>query len=101
MLGKNYKVYVLIHRKKHESLLSEDESAKALTKAMMRFNHRKSSESKFGKIVYSLTLHEKIARITIPYDDNNVILISAEPDADFNKLMMKKIIPYLQRDDSK
>jgi hypothetical protein len=53
-------------------------------------------EKSFGKITFSLTLHERVARIAVPLHDKYVVLISADKDADHMDLIRHDIFPTLQ-----
>jgi len=89
----------LIHREGHTPLLSDGESTPALTQATMRLLSRKLHDSKLGRTVYSLTVHEYIARISIPLGDDSALLLSVNRNANYNDIVFKKVRPVLQRHD--
>ena len=80
-------------------MLSEGESTPALTQATFRLLSRKLHESKIGKTIYSLTVHEFIARISIPLGDDAALLLSVNRNAIYNDIVFKKVKPVLQRHD--
>jgi len=95
----NGRVEALIHREGHIPLLSEGESTPALTQATMRLLSRKLHDSKLGKTVYSLTVHEHVARISIPLGDDSALLLSVDRNAIYDDIVFKKVKPVIQRHD--
>jgi hypothetical protein len=83
------------HRSGKKSLTSQTEGQAALIQATARYFNRKLHDKKFGKTMFSLTMHEKVARIAIPLQDKYVILISAEKYADHTDLVMNDIFATL------
>ncbi len=95
----NGSVDALIHREGHMPLLSDGESTPALTQATMRLLSRKLHDSKLGKTIYSLTVHEHVTRISIPLSDDSVLLLSVDRNAIYDDIVFKKVKPVLQRHD--
>ena len=95
----NGSVGALIHREGLTPLLSDGESTPALTQATIRLLSRKLHEGKLGKTVYSLTVHEHIARISIPLGDDSALLLSVDKNTIYDDLVFKKIKPVLQSND--
>ncbi len=93
----NGSIGALIHREGHTPLLSDGESTPALTQATFRLLSRKLHESKIGKTVYSLTVHEYIARISIPLGDDLALLLSVDRKSNYSDIIFKKVKPVLQR----
>ena len=95
----NGAVDVLIHREGHIPLLSDGESTPALTQATFRLLSRKLHESKIGKTIYSLSVHEYIARISIPLGDDLALLLSVDRKSNYSDIIFKKVKPILERHD--
>ena len=95
----NGTVGALIHREGHTPLLSDGESTPALTQATFRLLSRKLHESKMGKTVYSLSVHEYIARISIPLGDDLALLLSVDRKSNYSDIIFKKVRPILERHD--
>ncbi len=95
----NGSIGALIHREGHTPLLSDGESTPALTQATFRLLSRKLHESKLGKTIYSLTVHEFIARISIPLDDDSALLLSVDRNSNYSDIIFKKVKPILERHD--
>jgi hypothetical protein len=74
-----------LHRQDRDSLASHNEGNAFLTQAAVRFYNRKLLEDNFGKIQYTLTIHERVIRISFPLLDC-VLLISADRDGNFESL---------------
>jgi len=79
------------HRNDETSLTTRMGGQAALIQATVRFFNRRIHDKNFGKTIYSLTLHEKVARISIPFKDEYVILISADKEANHSDMIMKDI----------
>ncbi|HEU5120404.1 MAG TPA: hypothetical protein VFT71_05410 [Candidatus Nitrosocosmicus sp.] len=71
------------------SLLSPQESQKSNLQAMGRWGLRKSLTSKTGRGIYAMTEYEKLKRITIPLDDDHLLVVTAEVEADHGNIISK------------
>jgi hypothetical protein len=85
------------YRQNKKSTAAHAEGQASLIRASARFFNRKMHEKIFGKITFSLTLHEKIARVAIPLNDKYVVLISVDKDADHTDIIMTDIYPAIQK----
>ncbi|MFQ5920568.1 MAG: DUF6659 family protein [Nitrososphaerales archaeon] len=65
-----------------QNLLSPEESKRSMLQAMARWGFRDSLAAKIGRGKYSMTEYEKIKRVTMPLDENHMLLVSTEVDAD-------------------
>ncbi|MBI5147496.1 MAG: hypothetical protein HZA84_09845 [Thaumarchaeota archaeon] len=79
----------------NESLLSREEGHASLIQATARFFNRKIHDDGFGQTMFSLTMHEKIARVAIPLTSKHVILMSIENDVNHTDLIMNEIYPII------
>jgi hypothetical protein len=84
------------HRQSHKPLAAHAEGQASLIRASSRFFNRKINEKSFGKVTYSLTLHEKVARIAVPLHDKYVVLVSADKDTNHTDLIMRDIYPVVE-----
>ena len=73
------------------SLLSPQESQKSNLQAVGRWGLRKSLTSKTGKGIYAITEYEKLKRITIPLDDDHLLVVTTEVDADHSNIIGKAL----------
>ncbi|KAA2280457.1 hypothetical protein [Candidatus Nitrosocosmicus sp. SS] len=69
------------------SLLSPQESQKSNLQAVGRWGLRKSLISKTGRGIYAMTEYEKLKRITIPIDDDHLLVVTTEVDADHGNII--------------
>lgn len=69
------------------SILSPEDTQKSNRLAIGRWGLRYALEHKTGKGKYSITEYEKIKRITIPLDDNYLLLITTEVEADHGSII--------------
>jgi len=79
----------------NDTLLSPEEGQASLTQATARFFNRKIHDGGFGQTIFSLTMHEKIARVAIPLTSKHVILLSIENDVNHTELIMNEIYPTI------
>lgn len=76
--------------------------------SLIRMSMRKTLEEKFGKTIYSVTVYEKLKRVTIVLFNNSVqkdegnddseallLMVSFEKDSDPETIITKKILPFL------
>lgn len=70
-----------------EDVLTSDETRKSNLQALARWGLRNSLSSKIGKGKYAMAEYEKIKRITIPLDDDHLLLITTEVQADHGKVI--------------
>jgi hypothetical protein len=75
------------HRQGVENLLSPEESRKSLELAVNAWKTRSALQSKIGKGKYVLAEYEKIKRITMPLDEQHILYITTDVDADHSKII--------------
>jgi len=69
------------------SHLSSEETQKSIQLALGRWGLREALTPKTGKAKYAMAEYEKIKRLTLPVDEDYLLLISMEVDADHNKII--------------
>jgi hypothetical protein len=69
------------------NLLSPEETKRSNLQAIARWALRDSLSSKVGKGRYAMAEYEKIKRMTFPVEENRLLLVTAEVDADHNKII--------------
>ncbi len=79
------------HRQDVNSLLSPTESKKSLQQAVSAWKNRNEYADKIGKGKYVLAAYEKVKRITVPLDDEHLIYITTEADADHDSIIKKTL----------
>lgn len=75
------------HRQGVENLLTPDDSKHSLELAVNAWKTRGEIASKIGKGKYVLAEYEKIKRITMPLDDNHLLYVTTEVEADHSKII--------------
>jgi hypothetical protein len=83
----NGKIIHSDHREGVKNLLSPDESKKSLELAVNAWKTRGALQPKIGKGRYVLAEYEKIKRITMPLDDEHILYITTEVEADHSKII--------------
>jgi|SRR6187200_1744487 hypothetical protein len=70
-----------------KNLLSPDETKKSNLQALARWGLRNSLAPKTGKGRYAMAEYEKMKRITIPLENDHLLLITTEVEADHGKVI--------------
>ena len=79
------------HRANTSNLLSPDESKKSLQQAVNAWKTRNEFASKIGEGRYVLAVYEKIKRITMPLNDELLLYITTDADADHETIVNKAL----------
>jgi hypothetical protein len=69
-----------------QSYLNEEETKESMKQAIIRMNTRKLLAHKIGKTHYAIAKYDKISRITIPFGNDGLILITTESDAEYDPI---------------
>jgi hypothetical protein len=70
-----------------KDLLSPEESKRSNLQALARWGLRNALAPKVGKGRYAMAEYEKIKRITIPLENNHLLLITTEIEADNGRIV--------------
>ena len=70
-----------------KNILTNEETRKSNLQALEGWGLRKALSPKTGKGKYAMTEYEKIKRITIPLDDEHLLLITTEVEADHAQII--------------
>ena len=62
-----------------QSLLSPEETQNSIIDTFSKWRTRQGLAKKLGEPLYAMAEYEKVKRITIPINDDGLILVSAEP----------------------
>src|SRR3989337_676856 len=87
----NGKVLFSVHREGAQSLLSPEESQRSLQLAINAWISRNEVSDKIGKGKYALVEYEKLKRITLPLDSENILYITTDVDADHASIITKAL----------
>ena len=74
-----------------ESLLKDNEIKMSIHYTLQRWEKTTNLEYRIGKEKSAVIEYEKVTLITIPLSNNELLLISTEPDADYSKIVNKTI----------
>jgi hypothetical protein len=79
-----------------KNLLSPEETKKSNLQALARWGLRNALAPKVGKGRYAMAEYEKIKRITIPLEDDNLLLVTTEVEVDHVKIIndVRKLVQY-------
>ena len=67
------------------------ESKKSLQQAINAWKNRNEYVDRIGKGKYVLAAYEKVKRITVPLDDDHLIYITTEADANHDDIIQKTL----------
>jgi hypothetical protein len=71
------------------NLLTAEETKRSNLQALARWGLRNSLASKVGKGKYAMAEYDKIKRITVPLDNDHLLLVTTEVDADHQDAIAK------------
>ncbi len=74
-----------------QCFLTTEETRESMNDAILRWETRKKLSKKTGQPIYAMAVYEKVKRITIPLDNNGLILVSMDPSG-YHEVILKEII---------
>ncbi|MDR4512181.1 MAG: hypothetical protein MRJ93_10825 [Nitrososphaeraceae archaeon] len=77
-----------------ENVLKNEETRRSNLQALARWGLRNSLSPKIGRGKYAMAEYEKIKRITIPLENEHLLLVTTEVEADHAKII-KNILKLL------
>ena len=78
-----------IHKDGVKSLLDNDEVKMSIHYTFQRWENLKNLEYKIGKEKTSINEYDKVTLISIPFNKNELFLVSSEPKSDYNDILTK------------
>ncbi len=79
-----------------DNLLTSEETKRSNLQALARWGLRNSLAAKVGKGKYAMAEYEKIKRITAPLDNDHLLLVTTEVQADHQGIITK-VLKLLQK----
>ena len=73
-----------------DSHLAEKITINSVNQALLRWKSRKTMEEWIGKAKYAMAEYEQVKRLTFYCNENELLLVSTEPDAD-HEIIIKNI----------
>ena len=87
------------YRKGLNLLLTEEETHEFAKNTITRYKTRLKLEPKMGKLTYLFRRYTKLSRCIIPINDNYYLLLTMDfEENDFDKIIMEKIIPIINKE---
>ena len=74
-----------------QSLLSDEETLNSIIDTFSKWRTRQGLAKKLGEPLYAMAEYEKVKRITMPINDDGLILVSAEPSVN-HETVTKEIL---------
>lgn len=95
-VDKNGRLVMHAYHDGTEPLLTEKEAEKSTLLATIKMAMREPLEDKLGRVEYTVSVYEKVKRLTIPVRKQGLLLlISTERSSDHEKILSEKIFPML------
>lgn len=81
-------------------LLTQQETIESVEQSVLRMSTRRLMEAKLGKILYSITFYERVKRAILPIGKDNdfVLIVSFDNEADPDSIIRNKIMPLISDD---
>lgn len=81
-------------------LLKQQETIESVEHSVLRMSTRMLMEAKLGKILYSITFYERVKRAILPIGKDNdfVLIVSFDNEADHDLIIRNKIMPLISDD---
>jgi hypothetical protein len=81
-------------------LLKQQETIESVEHSVLRMSTRMLMEAKLGKILYSITFYERVKRAILPIGKDNdfVLIVSFDNEADHDSIIRNKIMPLISDD---
>ncbi len=87
------------YRERLKPFLSIEETHEFAKDSITRYKTRLKLEPKMGKLTYLFRRYEKMSRCIIPINENYFLFLNIDfEEKSFNKIMMEKIIPLIEKE---
>lgn len=88
------------YRANLEPLMTVEETERYALFATIRNSTRQAWENKIGRVRYSLTLYELLARATVPLANGHLLLLSFDASTrNIDGIMLDKVMPVIDKSD--
>jgi len=78
-----------IHKDGVTSLLNDDEVRMSIHYTFQRWENLQNLEYKIGKEKTSVNEYDKVTLISIPFNNDDLFLVSSEPKSNYNDILTK------------
>jgi hypothetical protein len=80
--------------------IKQQETIESVEHSVLRMSTRMLMEAKLGKILYSITFYERVKRAILPIGKDNdfVLIVSFDNEADHDSIIRNKIMPLISDD---
>lgn len=103
-IGISNKYGVLINVEQREGLMplmSQEDSEEYAAAAISRYRTRAKFQTKIGKLNYAVGRYENVTRITIPINSDYFLLLTIDKEKDYDDIILKMIIPFIENNKNK
>ena len=103
-IGISNKYGVLINVEQRQGLkplMSEEESEEYAAAAISRYRTRVKFHTKNAKLNYAVGRYENVTRVTIPISNDYFVLLTVDKEINYDDIILKKIIPFIEKNKSK
>jgi hypothetical protein len=91
-----------MYREGLKPLLTKEENQESAINTIIRQKTRTKFEPKIGQLTYALARYENLSRFIISINENYYLLLTIDfEENNFDKLIMEKIIPLIEKEKEK
>jgi len=93
---KTGRIFATAQRPGIELLLTKRELEESIKDAVVRFATDPFLEEKTGRIMYALTVYEKLRRATIRFHKEEILVLTFDLETDHESIVTGKVLPLMR-----
>lgn len=93
---KTGRIFATAQRPGIEPILTKEELEESIRDAVVRFAIDPFLEEKTGRIIYALTVYEKLRRATIRFHKEEILVMTFDLETDLESIVSGKVLPLMR-----
>lgn len=93
---KTGRIFATAQRPGIEPILTKEELEESIKDAVVRFAIDPFLEEKTGRIMYALTVYEKLRRATIRFHKEEILVMTFDLETDLESIVTGKVLPLMR-----
>ena len=93
---KTGRIFATAQRPGIEPILTKEELEESIKDAVVRFAIDPFLEEKTGRIMYALTVYEKLRRATIHFHKEEILVMTFDLETDLESIVTGKVLPLMR-----
>lgn len=93
---KTGRIFATAQRPGIEPILTKEELEESIRDAVVRFAIDPFLEEKTGRIIYALTVYEKLRRATIRFHKEEILVMTFDLETDLESIVTGKVLPLMR-----